>query len=360
MHQRTSYSRTSPYNPERRSLAEIYKRASKYLDPAKLTPLPSIEDHPVDSTTAELKPPTATNKEVQTKEGEDKTSIGNKIKDKPQTANPSIIDTKTPTSNPIPIKDNETGADNKPNLYESKSYKDNSKAELNKPQTKPIQKITLNSTQNLSVTKPVAEHIFSGVDPKDSPKTISHDDNSFILKIARLKREDRGCITRSNATTIDFSKSLIEKKGYFIDNDESALINEEDLLQKKLENLKKMHQNLKRENLDLKTTIIEKQISRREINTQIELLQKKVNRRDIDDDSFKKMKAQQWLLVVENSIKATKTSDSHPLFSKLISMTRRHTSELRSTYQELDRVKEMNDSEKARLKSMKVVDLSSL
>jgi len=248
----------------------------------------------------------------------------------------------------------------KKELFVSDSYNDASRLTPLKKDDNVYNQPRVEITPDISVAKPVAEHIFSKMDQVTHDRNDQNDMTSFALRIAKTRKTIDQSQVKSKLENIDFSKSLIEKKEYLIDNDDHSLTNQEELLKKKLENLKRIHQNLRRENVDLKTELVEEHVSRRVIDKELDLVQRKLKALKIKDDSFKKAKAQERLLILEKNIKEVKTSDSHSLFSKLISMNRKHTNEVRTMYQELEKTKEFNDLEKSKLKSLRVVELSRL
>ena len=355
MHVRNSQSRYIQNSTSRKSYDEVKKRASKYLNLMKVDQLAKeyVEDVPVQV----KEQSNGVGKHLGLMDEEQKDGAQNPIH-QVNPANPSPANA-TPTR----LKgdgDNAVANGTGKQLFESKSFNGTVKAESPKKPGSYV-KVTINDTKNdISGTMPLAEQIFSGIDDKKTENEASDSEPSFTLRIARTRRDDGNYLTRSMGTTTDISKSLIEKKGYFIDNDSESLTNQQELLQKKLEDLRKMQQNLRRENTDLKTELLEEKVSRRDIDKKLLLVQKRLKGMDTSGQAFKKMKAQERILILERNLKEVKTLDASPLFSKLVSMTKRHASELRSTCQELDRAKEQNETEKSRLSSQRLAKLADL
>lgn len=329
MRQRTSLSRNSPNIQDRKLTIELKKNESDLMDSSR-TSQGSVKDLIAGNIAGELKL-------VQIDEFKPVTNMGND--DELTTANQSDL---RPQSELEPKDGNGQN-------YDSLALRENGQDSKRKAR----------EAKEFGKQKPVAEQIFSRGGYR-AFMGIEHLGNPYTLKIARIRHEEHTTLRNLKVSNIDFSQSLIEKKGYFIENDTESLSNQEEILKKKLDSLKSMHQSLKRENNDLKIELIEKQISTKDTSTQMKLLNKRLEVLDIKPDSIKKIKANERMQIIQNSLKNARSFDTHTLLSKLISMNKKHTTEIRVTYEQLDKTKEQSEVEKLRLKSVKVVEVSGL
>lgn len=337
MHQRSSYSRFNPIIPGRSTYEERKLRSSKYLDPNRKSPNRNEVEDQGSLTISSITPQNQNCREPKEADlSRRHKSLVYQVDSMPKTENA---------------------------MNRSPMSKKTESQSLVESDNKLQDKILVKSDKlclNLMASVPQPDKAFKSQDPKYDSDICSRLDSSFTLRIAKPDRKKSASPNKSITTTADFSKSLIDKKSFILDNETDILLDQDDALKKKLGDLKRMHHGLRRDNLDLKIEIMEKQIVRRDMDEQLRLLDRKLGPLDEQEETTKKLKTHERLLKVENSIRTVKTADSHSLMSKLISMTRKHATEVRTAQEDVERVKDQSEMDKSKLRSVRVVQLSQL